>query len=53
MGTIIYIEGVGIRIAQDTGGNIEGNKIDVAVKTHQEALTWEGYGYHDVYVLGG
>lgn len=53
MGTIIYIEGVGIRIAQDTGGNIEGNKIDVAVETHQEALIWEGYGYHNVYVLGG
>lgn len=53
LGTILYIEGVGIRIAQDTGGAIRGNKIDVAVETHEQALNWSGYGYHNVYVLGG
>ena len=53
LGTIIYIEGVGIRIAQDTGGSVKENKIDVAVETHQDALSWSGYGYHKVYILGG
>lgn len=38
MGSYIYIEGVGMRIVQDTGGAIAGNKLDVYVDTHQEAL---------------
>lgn len=36
-GTQVYIDGYGLRIAQDTGGAIKGNKIDVAVNTHAEA----------------
>ena len=53
-GTIIYIEDVGIRIVQDTG-SFSTNKIDVAVATHEEALSWEGAGKHKVYIikLGG
>jgi len=39
-GTIIYIENVGIRIVQDTGG-FHSNKIDVAVETHEEAVRWQ------------
>lgn len=37
-GSYIYIEGVGMRVVQDTGGGIKGNKLDVYVDTHNEAL---------------
>lgn len=37
-GTKLYIENVGYRIAEDTGGNINGNRLDLAVSTHEEAL---------------
>ena len=39
-GTVLYIEGVGIRVAQDTGAFDE-SKLDVAVKTHKEAEKWK------------
>lgn len=38
LGTKLYIEDVGIRVAEDTGGAIKGHKIDVAVASHDEAL---------------
>lgn len=49
-GTILYIEDVGIRIVQDTG-SFSKDKIDVAVETHEEALSWEGAGTHKVYII--
>ena len=36
--TKIYIEGVGERVVEDTGGGIQGNHIDVYVDSHEEAL---------------
>lgn len=38
LGSILYIEGFGYFIAQDTGSAIKGNKIDIFVDSHQQAL---------------
>ena len=38
-GTKIYIEGYGFRIAEDCGGAVDGNHIDIAVTTHSQALS--------------
>lgn len=50
-GTVLYIEGVGIRIVQDKGAGVQGAHLDVAVNTHENALTWSGYGEHRVWVI--
>lgn len=40
MGTLLYVEGYGFGIAEDTGGAIKGNIIDVCVETRAEAYKW-------------
>ena len=52
-GTVIYVEGVGLRVVQDTGSAVVGNKLDVAVKTHSEALSWSGWGSRRVWIISG
>lgn len=37
-GTQVYIEGYGFRIAEDCGGAVKKQHIDIAVETHKEAL---------------
>lgn len=37
-GTKVYIPGYGEFISQDRGGSIKKNKIDILVKTHEEAI---------------
>lgn len=50
LGSIVMIDGTEY-IAEDTGGMIKGNKIDMAVQTHQEALKLGVY-WADVYIIG-
>lgn len=40
LGTKVYVEGYGNAIAGDTGGAIKGNKIDVFIPSHSEAMSW-------------
>lgn len=49
-GTQMYIEGYGFRIAEDCGGAVKGNHIDVAVDTHDQAMSM-GVNYGGVWVL--
>jgi 3D (Asp-Asp-Asp) domain-containing protein len=38
LGSVVILEGLGARFAQDTGGAIKGNKIDLFMNSHEEAL---------------
>ena len=49
LGTNVYIEGVGARRAEDTGGNIKGNTIDIYMNSESECLNW-GVRYVTIYI---
>lgn len=51
-GTVLYIEGVGLRIAEDTGGDIKGKRLDVFVDTKEEAIK-KGVKKAKVHVIKG
>lgn len=40
LGSKVYVEGYGYAIAGDTGGAINGNRIDVYMQSRQQALNW-------------
>ncbi|PRR73849.1 3D domain-containing protein [Neomoorella humiferrea] len=40
LGTKLYVEGYGYAVAQDTGGLIKGNRIDVFLDSEAEAIQW-------------
>ena len=50
LGTKLWVEGYGFAIAEDTGGAIKGNTIDIYVNSEGEANNW-GVRYVNVYVL--
>ena len=45
----VYIDGYGFRRAEDCGGGVKGNHIDLAVSSHSEAMRM-GVVYKDVYL---
>ncbi|MDO4545697.1 MAG: G5 domain-containing protein [Bacillota bacterium] len=49
LGTTVYIEGVGVRRAEDTGGNIKGNTIDIYMSTEAQCRNW-GVRYVTIYI---
>ena len=50
LGTVIEIEGIGVRVAEDTGGLIKGKKLDVFLPSVQ-ACTRFGVQSRKVYVV--
>lgn len=40
LGTKVYVEGYGFAVAEDTGGAIKGQKIDVYLDTESECVSW-------------
>ena len=40
LGTALYVEGYGYAVADDTGGAIIGNRIDLAMDSHGEAINY-------------
>ena len=50
LGTRVYIPGYGEAIADDTGGAIRGNRIDIAFDTYEEAMHF-GRQYMEIYIL--
>lgn len=49
LGSVVHIDGFGDFIAEDTGSAIKGNRIDIFVSSHAEALRL-GIKYANVYV---
>ena len=50
LGTRVYIPGYGEAIADDTGGAIIGNRIDIAFDTYAEAMSF-GRQHIEIYIL--
>lgn len=50
LGTRLYIPGYGYAVADDVGGNIKGNRIDLAFDSHSDALQF-GVQRVTVYIL--
>lgn len=51
LGSTVYIEGYGYYIAEDTGGAIKGNRIDIFLMDYNKAIRL-GRPYANVHVLG-
>ncbi|PJN47985.1 hypothetical protein PAEVO_66890 [Paenibacillus sp. GM2FR] len=52
IGWWVYIEGIGFRRAEDTGGAIKGNKIDVYYDSLKSAMNFGRKSGRTVYVIG-
>ncbi|PRR80840.1 Cell wall-binding protein YocH precursor [Clostridium liquoris] len=50
LGTKVYVEGYGYAIAEDTGGAIKGDKIDVFFDSNNEVNNW-GVKWVNVYIV--
>lgn len=52
LGSRVYIDGYGVFVAEDIGSAIKGNKIDIAVGNHEQALQL-GIDNATVYLISG
>ena len=52
LGWWVYIEGFGFRRAEDTGGAVKGNVIDIYTDNNQQALNFGAKRGYKVYVIG-
>jgi uncharacterized protein YabE (DUF348 family)/3D (Asp-Asp-Asp) domain-containing protein len=52
LGWWVFIDGVGYRRAEDTGGAVKGNKIDVFFNSHAEAVQFGRKRNRTVYIIG-
>jgi uncharacterized protein YabE (DUF348 family) len=50
LGTRLYVEGYGYAVAEDTGGAIKGNRVDLFFDSNSEADNW-GVKWINVYVV--
>lgn len=50
LGTYLYVEGYGFATAEDTGGAIKGNKIDIFLNSERECRNW-GRRSTTVYII--
>ena len=50
LGTKVYVDGYGYAIAEDTGGAIKGNRIDVYFDNNNQVYNW-GVKWVNVYIL--
>lgn len=50
-GTVLYIKGYGLYIAEDTGADIKGHRLDIFLDTKEECIQ-KGRVKADVYILG-
>jgi len=50
LGSRVYIEGVGERIAEDTGGKIKGKKLDLFLPSVQDCIEF-GRRQHEVHII--
>lgn len=40
IGSVVYVPGYGYAVADDIGGGIKGNEIDVFMKNYSDAVNW-------------
>ncbi|MCY9198090.1 3D domain-containing protein [Bacillus atrophaeus] len=40
LGTVVYIDGIGQRTVQDTGGGVKGKHLDIYINNLDQALTF-------------
>jgi 3D (Asp-Asp-Asp) domain-containing protein len=52
MGARVYIPGVGVRVAEDVGPAIKGNRIDLCMSSKTDALRWGRRGVKVIWSFG-
>jgi 3D (Asp-Asp-Asp) domain-containing protein len=53
LGSLLYIEGYGYAVAEDTGGDIKGRRLDLFFETEKECLDWGRKSVRVTLIIGG